>query len=193
MQRSDILQAAAQIFRLKGYHATSMQDIADAVHLQKASLYHHIKSKQEILLAILDLALDILIDDLHQVVISDYSPEEKVRRAMSMYIERLTEDAGLAAVLLLEYRSLEPEVRTQHIQRRDRYEKLWRDLIREGVEANIFRPVDEAIATFALLGVQNWTITWFREDGRLTAPQLADQFCTLFLDGLRETNRTDAQ
>jgi AcrR family transcriptional regulator len=193
MQRSDILQAAAQIFRLKGYHATSMQDIADAVHLQKASLYHHIESKQEILLAILDMALDILIDDLHQVVISDYSPEEKVKRAMSMYIERLTEDAGLAAVLLLEYRSLEPEVRTQHIQRRDRYEKLWRDLIREGVEANVFRPIDEAIATFALLGVQNWTITWFREDGRLTAPQLADEFCTLFLNGLRETNRTDAQ
>lgn len=193
MQRSDILQAAAQIFRLKGYHATSMQDIADAVHLQKASLYHHIESKQGILLAILDMALDILIDDLHQVVISDYSPEEKVKRAMSMYIERLTEDAGLAAVLLLEYRSLEPEVRTQHIQRRDRYEKLWRDLIREGVEANVFRPIDEAIATFALLGVQNWTITWFREDGRLTAPQLADEFCTLFLNGLRETNRTDAQ
>lgn len=193
MQRSDILQAAAQIFRLKGYHATSMQDIADAVHLQKASLYHHIESKQEILLAILDMALDILIDDLHQVVISDYSPEEKVKRAMSMYIERLTEDAGLAAVLLLEYRSLGPEVRTQHIQRRDRYEKLWRDLIREGVEANVFRPIDEAIATFALLGVQNWTITWFREDGRLTAPQLADEFCTLFLNGLRETNRTDAQ
>lgn len=193
MQRSDILQAAAQIFRLKGYHATSMQDIADAVNLQKASLYHHIESKQEILLAILDMALDILIDDLQRVVISDYSPEEKLKRAMSMYIERLTEDAGLAAVLLLEYRSLEPELRTQHIQRRDRYEKLWRDLIREGVEANVFRQVDEAIATFALLGVQNWTITWFREDGRLTAPQLADQFCTLFLDGLRRTNRIDAQ
>jgi len=193
MQRSDILKAAAQIFRQKGYHAASMQDIADAVQLQKASLYHHIDSKQDILLAILDMALDLLIDDLQQVVASDYSPEEKIKRAMSGYIERLTEDGDLAAVLLLEYRSLEPELRAQHIQRRDRYENLWRGLIRDGVSAKVFRPVDEDIATFALLGVQNWTITWFREDGRMTAHQLADLFCNLFLNGLREPDRIETQ
>jgi len=184
MQKSDILQAAAQIFRRKGYHAASMQDIADAVHLQKASLYHHVTGKQDILLAILDKALDLLIDDLQHVVDSDLTPEEKIRRAMQIYIERLTEDTSLAAVLLLEYRSLEPDLRVRHIERRDRYDHLWRGLIREGVEANLFRPVDEAVATFALLGVQNWMITWFRQDGRFTARQLADQFCDLFINGL---------
>jgi len=192
MQKSDILQAAAQIFRRKGYHAASMQDIADAVHLQKASLYHHVTGKQDILLAILDKALDLLIDDLQQVVDSDLAPEEKIRRAMQIYIERLTEDTSLAAVLLLEYRSLEPDLRVRHIERRDRYDHLWRGLIREGVEANLFRPVDEAVATFALLGVQNWMITWFRQDGRFTARQLADQFCDLFINGLRVREEADS-
>lgn len=192
MQKSDILQAAAQIFRRKGYHAASMQDIADAVHLQKASLYHHVTGKQDILLAILDKALDLLIDDLQHVVDSDLAPEEKIRRAMQIYIERLTEDTSLAAVLLLEYRSLEPDLRVRHIERRDRYDHLWRGLIREGVEANLFRPVDEAVATFALLGVQNWMITWFRQDGRFTARQLADQFCDLFINGLRVREEADS-
>ena len=191
MQRSDIIQAAAQIFRQKGYHAASMQDIADAVHLQKASLYHHVTSKQDILLAILDKALDLMIDDLKQVVASDLAPEDKIRWAIQVYIERLTEDPSLAAVLLLEYRSLEPDLRTQHIERRDRYDHLWRGLIQEGVKAKLFYPVDEAVATFALLGVQNWMITWFRHDGRYTARQLADQFCDLFINGLRVREEAD--
>ncbi|MEK7682962.1 MAG: helix-turn-helix domain-containing protein [Chloroflexota bacterium] len=71
MQREDIILSAAQIFREKGYHATSMQDIANSVQLQKGSLYHHIRSKQEILLEILDRALAVLIGDLQPIVASD--------------------------------------------------------------------------------------------------------------------------
>lgn len=187
MQRSDILQAAAQVFRQKGYHAASMQDIADLVHLQKASLYHHVEGKQDILLAILDHAFDLLIADLEEVVATDLPPDQKLRQAMHAYVGRLTKDADLAAVLLLEYRSLEPKARAQHVKRRDHYEKIWRNLIKEGVEANIFRHVDEAVATFALLGVQNWMITWFKLGGSLTAQQLADRFYDLFLHGLMNT------
>ncbi len=72
--REDILEAAAQIFRRKGYHATSMQDIARAVRLQKASLYHHVSSKQDILVALLDRALDLLIAAMQEVLASIRSP-----------------------------------------------------------------------------------------------------------------------
>jgi AcrR family transcriptional regulator len=184
MQRQDILRSAAQIFRLKGFHGTSMQDIADAVHLQKASLYHHIHSKQEILLGILDEALDTLIADLRPIVDSEQAPAQKLDAAMRAYIDRMTHNADLAAVLLLEHRSLEPALRHQHVIRRDRYESLWRQIIRQGVQQGAFRPVDEAVTSFALLGVQNWLITWYREGGRLSPAQLADQFVDLFLRGL---------
>ena len=185
MQRSDIIQAAAHIFREKGYHAASMQDIADAVQLQKGSLSHHVSSKQEILLAILDQALDLLISDMRNVVDTDLSPAEKLRSAMQVYIGRLTEDPNLAAVLLLEYRSLEPRLQTRHIARRDRYESLWRQVVHDGITSGDFRPVDEQIVTYALLGVQNWLITWFKEGGRLSALEVADHFSDLFLRGLK--------
>lgn len=183
MQRSDIIQAAAQIFRQKGFHATSMQEIADAVKLQKSSLYHHIPSKQDILLTILDHALDLLISDMRSVVESDLPPEQKLRHAVHVYVDRLTEDADLATVLLMEHRSLEPELKQGHIDRRDRYETLWRELIEEGIESGVFRTMDPRVAGFALLGVQNWMLTWYRADGKMQASALADQFVDVFLHG----------
>ncbi len=185
MQRDDIIQAAAQIFRQKGYHAASMQDIADAVGLQKASLYHHVDSKQDILLSIFDQVLDLLIEDLERVVLSDLSPDRKLQQAMQVYVERLTKDTDLAAVLLFDYRSLDPSLRSQQNARRDAYEELWRQIVREGIDEGSFRTVDEAVTVFALLGLQNWMITWFRKDGRLSADTLADRFSDLILDGLR--------
>jgi AcrR family transcriptional regulator len=187
MQREEIIRTAAQIFREKGYHATSMRDIAEAVQLQKASLYHHIDSKQDLLLAILDQALDVLIEDVEPIVHSDQAAAEKLRAAMAKYIERVTTNADLAAVLLLEHRNLEPSLRKAHVERRDRFESLWREIIREGIESGDFRPMDESVAAFALLGVQNWLITWYRDDGRLDPIQLADQFAALFLHGMSVT------
>ncbi len=184
MQRSDIIQAAAQIFRQKGYHGTSMQDIADAVHLQKASLYHHISGKQEILVDILDRALDLLIKDIEAVAKSEIKPEEKVRQAMQAYVGRLTEDIDLAAVLLQEHRSLADDLQAAHIARRDRLESIWREILQEGNKSGDFRHTDEVITTFAILGVLNWMITWYQPGGRLTAQEIANQFGDIFLKGL---------
>ncbi len=185
MRKQEILQAAAQIFRQKGYHAASMQDIADAVHLQKASLYHHVESKQEILLTLLDHALDILIADLEPIAKSEGPPSTKLRQAIHAYIGRLTGEADLAAVLLLEYRSLDPPLRARHIRRRDRFEALWRQILEDGIACGEFRRVDVPLTAFAILGVQNWTITWYRPDGRLRPAEIADGFADLFLEGLR--------
>lgn len=184
MQRSEIIHAAAQIFRQKGYHGTSMQDIADAVALKKASLYHHVSGKQDILVSILDQALDLLIEDLQAVLDQDRPAEEKIRRAMRAYIHRLTQDPDLAAVLLMEHRSLEDDLRAVHIARRDRFEHLWRSMIDQGVKEGSFRSLDRSLVTFALLGVLNWMITWYRPNGRLRAETIADQFADLVLDGL---------
>ena len=185
MQRTDIIQAAAQRFRQNGYHGTSMQDIADEVQLQKSSLYHHVSSKQDILFTILEQALDLLIADMQAVVESELPPEKKLRMAMQSYMGRLTQDADLAAVLLLEHRSLEHELRIQHIARRDQCEDLWRLIIQEGVDQGVYSPTDVSVVSLAILGVQNWMITWFNSEGRYSALELADHFSKLFLTGLR--------
>jgi TetR/AcrR family transcriptional regulator, cholesterol catabolism regulator len=184
MTRDEILDAAAQIFSQKGYHGTSMQDIALAVNLQKASLYHHVSSKQEILFDLLNRALDLLIERVSSAIEGGTSPESRLRLAMNAYLGSLTDHQDLAAILLLEHRSLEPIYHARHIPRRDRFEQVWRELIQEGKDAGIFTCNDASISARALLGVMNWTITWFNREGPLSASELSEQFANLFLNGL---------
>lgn len=184
MTKDDILSAAAQIFSQKGFHAASMQDIAQAVNLQKASLYHHVSSKQDILLALLDRALDLLIEHIEQVVEQPLPADEKLRQAMIAYLQSMLEHRDLAAVLLLEHRSLDPQYHSRHIPRRDRFERLWRHMVGEGVEQGIFNCNDLALVSRSLLGVMNWTITWYNPDGPLSPAEIAEQSADLFLKGL---------
>ena len=184
MSRDEILDAAAQIFSQKGFHAASMQDIAEAVHLQKGSLYHHVNSKQEILVTLLDRALDMLIERMERVLVQPLSEDEKLCLAMETYLEGMLEHKELAAVLLLEHRNLDPKHAARHIPRRDRFEQLWRDLIQDGVDQQIFAQTDPAMTARALLGVLNWTITWYQPEGAYTPSQIASQFSDIFLCGL---------
>ncbi len=185
MTREGIIEAAARIFSEKGFHATSMQDIADAVDLQKASLYYHFSSKQEILADILDRALDLINNRLELVLSQSLSPDEKLRQAMVSYLETIAENQNLSAVLLLELRSLAPELKELHASRREKFERLWRDLIIEGTQQGVFTEVDPSLTGRAILGVMNWTVTWYRRDGARSAEEIAELFADLLLDGLR--------
>lgn len=161
-----------------------MQDIAAAVNLQKASLYHHVNSKQEILVALLDRALDMLIEEMQAVLAQPLPPDQKLPLAIQAYLSAMLEHRDLAVILLMEHRSLDAEHHARHIPRRDRFEQLWRDLIEEGMQTGVFCCADPAMASRALLGVLNWTITWYRPDGALHPDEIAAQFANLFLLGL---------
>jgi AcrR family transcriptional regulator len=189
MNKELILEAAAQIIRQKGFHATSMKDIADAVSLQKASLYHHVSNKQEILLLLLEQGLDILTDRLHKVLQKDEPVDIKIRQAIAAFFEVLFEHSDIVSVLLLEHRSLDSDLHSRHIASRDRYERLWRDLIQEGIQSGVFRPCDPALTARSLLGVMNWTITWYRPGGPLSVEEITDHMVDLFINGLR--NRSE--
>lgn len=184
MTRDDILDAAAQIFRQKGYYAASMQDIANAVNLQKASLYHHVSGKQEILLALLDRALTLLIDRLEPIAEGQRPPGEKLRAMILAYLQVLTDQRDLAAVLLLEHRSLKPHLHARHVPFRDRFEALWRKVLEEGVREGVFQCDDVPTATRILLGAMNWTITWYHPEGPLPIESIADRITTIFLRGM---------
>jgi len=188
MTREDILDAAAHIFSQKGFHATSMQDIADAVSLQKSSLYHHISSKQEILLALLDKALDLLIERIGDVVIQPLTPDQKLRLSMITYLETLLERKDLAAILLLEHRSLDSNLRARHTPRRDRLEMLWKDMISEGIEQQVFNYNDPGFVTRSILCMLNWTITWYRPDGPLDPTSIAEGYADLIMSGIIRKN-----
>jgi AcrR family transcriptional regulator len=184
MTREDILEAAAQVFRQKGFHGASMNDIAEAVSLQKASLYHHVTSKQEILLELLDRALELLLERISAIAVQSIPADEKLHRMIREYLQILVENIDLAAVLLFEHRALERRQHARHIPNRDKFESLWKDVISEGVSKKRFKCDNPSLATRALFGIMNWTITWYRPNGELSIEQIADQYSGLLLNGL---------
>lgn len=184
MTRDDILEAAAQVFRQKGFHGASMNDIAEAVNLQKASLYHHVSSKQEILFELLDRALELLLDRIAPIAVQAIPADERLRQMIREYLRILAENTDLSAVLLFEHRSLEGRQHARHVPNRDKFESLWRSVLADGVRTKKFQCEDIALATRAILGILNWTLTWYRPNGDLRIDQIADQYSDLLLNGL---------
>ena len=184
MTRDDILDAAAQVFRRKGFHGASMSAIADAVNLQKASLYHHVASKQEILLALLDRALEMLTEHIAAISAQNIPADQKLRRMIRAYLSALAENADLTTVLLFEHRSLDKKTHSRHVHQRDKFEGLWRDVLNEGVRTKVFDCTDTGMAVRALMGVMNWTLTWYRPDGGKPIEQIADGYADLLFHGL---------
>jgi len=184
MTRDDILDAAAQVFRQKGFHGASMSAIAEAVNLQKASLYHHVTSKQEILLELLERALGMLTDHIAGIATQPIPADQKLRLMIRAYLSALADNADLTAVLLFEHRSLDKKSHARHVPQRDKFEKLWRDTVDEGVATGIFACPDSGVAVRALMGVMNWTLTWYRPEGNKSIEKIADEYADLMFHGL---------
>jgi AcrR family transcriptional regulator len=184
MTREDILDAAAQVIRQKGYHGASMSDIASAVNLQKASLYHHVSSKQEILLALLERALGMLTEHIAGIAAQDLPADQKLRQMICVYLSVLAENSDPSSVLLFEHRSLDKKSHTRHVPQRDKFEGYWRDVVNEGVRAGIFACSDPGLVVRALMGVMNWTLTWYRPEGGKSIEKIANEYADLFFNGL---------
>jgi TetR/AcrR family transcriptional regulator, cholesterol catabolism regulator len=184
MTRDDILDAAAQVIRQKGFHGASMSDIAGAVNLQKASLYHHVTSKQEILLALLDRALGMLTVHISQIADQSLSDDRKLRQMINAYLKALADNSDLASVLLFEHRSLDKKSHARHVPQRDKFEMLWRDVLNAGVQKGTFNCPDTGLAVRTLMGVMNWTLTWYRPEGEKSIEKIADEYADLLFHGL---------
>lgn len=184
MTRDDILDAAAQVFRQKGYHGASMSAIADAVSLQKASLYHHVTSKQEILLELLERALGMLTEHIASIASQPIPADQKLRQMINAYLIALADNGDLTAVLLFEHRSLDKKTHARHVPHRDKFEGIWRQVLNEGVRTEVFDCADTGVAVRALMGVMNWTLTWYRPEGDKPIEKIADGYADLFFHGL---------
>lgn len=182
-----ILKAAATVFYRKGYHGATMAEIAAEVNLTAGSLYHHFPSKEDLLCAVLDRGLTQITQDVRAVVESDTLPAEKLRGIVHIHVLSEIEHSNVAAAVIFEGRALLdiPGVRDQYIRQRDTLEGLYRRVVEDGIAADAFRPVDVGIFVKTLFGALNWVSLWYREGGRLTGPEIADEIAATFLAALR--------
>jgi len=180
----ELLETALRLFREKGYHATSMQDIADALGLRKASLYHYIKSKEDLLVPAYQYTIDAHVRRLEEIANSPGSARERLARAIASHLQAIIEHADLFALYLREVESL-PEHLRQAVRAANRaYRVRLASIIRQGVEAGEFKPVDPAVAALVILGACNWASQWYTPGGRLSAQELTGVFLELLLNGL---------
>jgi AcrR family transcriptional regulator len=182
-RRSELTRAAARLFAERGYHGTSINHLAEAMGVQKGSLYHHIASKQDLLYATMREGADAF----HAVLdaIPDELPAaEKVRLAVRGHLRVVADQLDVATVFTREWRYLEGERRDEIIAERRRYEERFRVLFREGRELGELRTdLDDAAAALLVLSALNWAYTWLAP-GRDT-DELADRFHALLIDGVR--------
>jgi TetR/AcrR family transcriptional regulator, cholesterol catabolism regulator len=182
-RRSELTREAARLFAQKGYHGTSIGDIADALGVQKGSLYSHIASKEDLLYetmrdgaAAFHGALDAIPEALPAT--------EKIRLALRGHLRVVAEQLDVATVFVQEWRYLQGPRRDEIVAERRRYEERIRDLFREGRELSELRAdLDESVAALLLLSAANWAYTWLKP-GRET-DELADRFYALLVDGMR--------
>ena len=182
-RRTELTRAAARLFAEKGYHGTSIGDLAEAMGVQKGSLYAHIESKADLLW---DVARDgaAAFHAALDTVPEDGPVLERIRAALRAHLRVVAEQLDVATVFVREWRYLEGERREQFVAERRRYEERIRALFREGVERSELRSdLDEAAAARVFLSVGNWAYTWL-SPGRDT-DELADRFFALLVDGMR--------
>jgi TetR/AcrR family transcriptional regulator, cholesterol catabolism regulator len=178
-RREQILEVAARLFSERGYHGTSMRDIAEATGVLAGSLYAHIASKEDLLYDVVRRAADQFIGRLEEVAAADVPPAERLRLAMRAHVAVLAGSLDAAWVFHHEWRALSPTRREEVRALRRRYEDLW-----DGVVRDLDGGRDSRFARLLVLSAANWTYTWYRPDGPLTPDEVADRFTDLLLDGL---------
>src|SRR3954466_1691624 len=182
-RRNELTRAAARLFAEKGYHGTSIGDLAEAMGVQKGSLYAHIESKADLLWEIARdgaTAFHSALDGVDEAL----PATEKIRLALRGHLRVVAEQLDVATVFVREWRYLEGDRRDEILAERRRYEDRVRALFAEGRELGELRTdLDDATAALLTLSAANWAYTWL-QPGRDTN-ELADSFYALLIDGMR--------
>lgn len=190
-RKEQILQTAARLFRAKGYASTSMRDIATEMGIEAASLYHHIKSKEEILETMCFSMADQLIAAIKEVNDIYFNAEEKLRMAIKNHVRIITQNVNQSAVFLHEWRSLSEPRLSEFKQLRDTYENELKVILEEGINEDIFDNVDQKFATLTILSTVNWINEWYKPEGSMNAEQIAQKLSDFIMGGLRKKLVTD--
>jgi TetR/AcrR family transcriptional regulator, cholesterol catabolism regulator len=185
--REDQVRAAAlRLFKEKGYHATSMRDIANAVGINKGSLYSYIRSKEDLLIPVFERAMGVLLEQMEQIS-ADASlvPTERLRRAIHAHVTAVADNLDVLTVYLSEWRQLGAESLTTVRVQRERYASLFQDILQDGLRSGEFRPMDARIVMLGMIGMCNYLYRWYRPDGRLTPAEVADELIEMVMHGVR--------
>ncbi len=180
-----IVEAATSIFHRKGFKAATLDEVAKELHLTKAALYNYVPSKGKLLSLIYNQAFEKIFHRIYEISALPVSPQEKLRQIIRDHIcNIITDNIAMFSVFFAEENQL-PGKDFQKIRaEKKKYTRLIIEIIEEGIEAGVFKPVDSRLQAYAILGMCNWIYKWYKPDREVFTPeQIADQFLALLETG----------
>ncbi|MGJ7611018.1 MULTISPECIES: TetR/AcrR family transcriptional regulator [unclassified Variovorax] len=183
VKRQAVLQTAAQLFNERGFHATSLDDIAERLNVSKPTLYYYIENKDQILLECVKTALDLMHAGIGEVRAAGGSAIEQLKACMRIYSGVVTQDFGMCVIRIGED-PLPAPLKKELRRLKAGIDGQFRRLIEDGVAEGSLAPCDPKMAAFMLAGALSWIGRWYRPDGDLTPDQIADQGIALLLNGV---------
>ncbi len=185
LKRNAVLREAARAFNARGFHNTSLDDVAASLGVTKAALYHYVRGKQEILFECHMMTYELGDQALAYAAERGRNGLERAALVARRFVELYNGEMG-RFVVLSEHEALDDAQRRDVLVRRDAFDHALRAIIEAGIADGSVRPVDAKLATLFFMGAVNWMATrWFRPDGPLTAEEIAAGFEDLFVAAIR--------
>ncbi len=195
ISRQEILDAAAALFRQKGYYATTLRDIAGSVGMKAGSVYYHFDSKEQILEAVLDIGIEAVFKDVrHKVenMAEDVAWRERFHIAIEAHLASLVQHGDYMSANVRVFSQAPEHIRDRHMKIRRAYEDYWANLYHRAKKAGAIRGNINLTALQALVfGAMNWTIEWYKP-GREKIETLAEAYTDILMNGVQPTERDSA-
>ncbi|AXF25530.1 MULTISPECIES: TetR/AcrR family transcriptional regulator [Burkholderia] len=183
-KRLAVLRTAARLFNEKGFHASSLDEVAERLHITKPTVYYYAKNKDEILFECVRMGLDMMQQAIRDITVTGGSAVEKFEAAMLEYAKIVTMDFGMCVIRIGE-ESLIPENRVKLRRLKADIDHEFRILLEKAIEEKAFAPIEPKLGAFVVAGALSWIGRWYREDGQMTAEEIARQATSILLNGLR--------
>jgi TetR/AcrR family transcriptional regulator, cholesterol catabolism regulator len=187
--KQELYDIAGKLFSKKGYHGTTIREIAEARGILSGSLYTHISSKEDLLFHITNDGAEAFLSALEPIVFSRQDAKSKLRNGLAAHIGVVTTQMDAAKVFLHDWTALGEERRAVIQEKRDKYEALWAALLAEGYADGTLVGGDPKYLRILILSVGNWVYEWYKTSGELTPEGLADQFMDIILHGVTSSAR----
>ena len=180
--RLELLRAAATLFARKGYRASTLDDLADALGVAKPTIYQYVKGKEALLLEVFETLLDIVEARLGPIARSRQAPDEKLRRMVHAYVEIMAGQPDMATMWMREEASFS-EKNLLHILRRNRkLERIFEAVVEEGQAAGLFRPIMPRLIVLGLFGMCSFVAYWVRL-AKIDVDEIAGAFLLMLESG----------
>ncbi|BEQ14148.1 TetR/AcrR family transcriptional regulator [Desulfoferula mesophila] len=183
-RQKQLYDAAARLFAAQGYHATSLRELAEALGLNKSSLYHYFDSKQDLLYQLLDDYITEALAEIQALCAGEGDPEEKLAEFMRYYTRFYAKDLDRLALLVNEVDNLEPRLRKVLEKKERRYLAALEEIFAQLRDQGRLKDIPSSVAAFAFFGMVHYTFRWYRPKGRVSPAELSEMFWEIFGSGI---------